>query len=124
MKIFISLLFLLKLSSAFAQEDIIVLNNSDSAKMIRNFLAGSWQEDSALNRVQFITTGNQLRLTNTGSYVYEFFRTNSYPLDGVSITWPPHGCLVKKINENYIEVTYTLFGGEPMRVKYKKVNSL
>ncbi len=117
MKIFILLLLTAKINIAFAQEQ----SNIDSAKQVQYFLAGFWQEDSAQNKIEFIPVGNSIRLLVPDAYTYEFFETNTFPLKGGTISWPPHDCEVKKINEHSIAITFTLFGGSPMLSTYKKV---
>ncbi len=121
MKIFIFLLCMVKLQVASAQKDSLVVNNTDAAISIRNFLVGFWESDSALDRIQFLSIKNELRLHTTGVYQYEFFKTNSYPLEGVSISWPPLSCLVRKLPEDRIEITYINFGDSPVLIKYKKL---
>lgn len=122
MKKIILLIIIFKISPVVAQKDTVTSNKIDSSGMVRNFLAGFWEEDSTGSRIEFDITGNQLRLLDVSPLVFEFFDPASFPLNGGTISWPPHDCRVKKLNENRIEITYTLFGGEPTPVKYKRVD--
>lgn len=121
MKNIILLILILKISPVVAQKDAVTSNKIDSSGMVRSFLAGFWEEDSARSRIEFVVEANELRLMGARPFVYEFFSPVSFPLNGGTISWPPHDCRVEKMNQNSIEVTYTLFGGEPMKIKYKKV---
>ncbi|MBL0066154.1 MAG: hypothetical protein IPP38_14340 [Bacteroidetes bacterium] len=96
-------------------------NKIDSSGIVRSFLAGFWEEDSTGSRIEFNVAGSELRLMGGGPGVYEFFSPVSFPLNGGTISWPHMIAGLKKMNQNSIEVTYTLFGGEPMKIKYKKV---
>lgn len=122
MKKIILLLFILKISPAFAQNDSVTSNKIDSSGMVSSFLAGFWEEGSTRSRIEFVVDANELRLMGARPFVYEFLDPVSFPLNGGTISWPPHDCRVEKMDQNNIEITYTLFGGEPMKVKYKKVN--
>ena len=122
MKKIILLILILKISPVVAQKDTVTINKIDSSGMLRSFLAGFWEEDSTRSRIEFVVEANELRLMGARPFVYEFFNPVSFPLNGGTISWPPHNCRVEKMNERSIEVTYTLFGGEPMKIKYKKVN--
>jgi hypothetical protein len=121
MKKIILLIIVLKISPVAAQKDTVTSNKIDTSGMVRSFLAGFWEEDSTESKIEFNVVGSELRLMCGGPGVYEFFSPISFPLNGGTISWPPHDCRVEKLNENRIEITYTLFGGEPTTVKYSRV---
>jgi hypothetical protein len=125
MKFLLLLFLIIKLDCVFAQTEPAFANKAESVKQIRDFLAGFWQEDSTLAIVEFQAGIYELRLNRPGFYSYEFFSVKSFPLNGGTISWPPHDCTVTKLNDGSIEIRYTLFGdktGRPLR--YKKINSL
>lgn len=122
MKKIILLIIIFKISPVVAQKDTVTSNKIDSSGMVRSFLAGFWEEDSTRIRIEFVVEANELRLLGAKPYAYDFFTPHSFPLNGGTISWPPHDCRVEKLNENRIEITYTLFGGEPTPVKYSRVD--
>lgn len=119
----ILLFFILKLNPAYSQDKTAESRDSVFVKQNMEFLSGFWQEDSTLHKIEFKIERNQLSLFSPDSYTYEFLRIDTPIISGVSFTWPPHDCKVEKIDQNIIEITYTLFGGQPSLVRYKRLNS-
>jgi hypothetical protein len=113
-------LALLKINSACAQTETGAEYKADSTKLIRDFLTGIWQEEADTNRIEFKISGNDLQLIDPHSYYYQFFEINSFPIQGVSLTWPPNDCQVHLVDKNWLKVIYTCFGGTPISVMYKK----
>ena len=82
---------------------------------------GSWTNDSLKDNIQFVIQNTQFNLLIVDNYTYSFLKTDSFPLVGVSMTWPPHECIVNKLDKNHIDIQFTLFGGKPVTWRYKKV---
>jgi hypothetical protein len=96
----------------------------DSALAHINFLTGFWISDPTHSSIEFRMVHHELKLMADNSYSYHFFRTKDFPFNGTTISWPPHDCLVKKLDKDQIEIQYTLFGGEPIAVRYKRARPL
>ncbi len=105
---------------ASAQENRLTESIKDSSKLNMDFLVGSWL-DSSLNKIEFKSDTTGFRLVVHDAYSYEFIKPDKFPFEGVSMTWPPHDCTVKKIDGENIEIIFTLFGGTPTSIKYKRV---
>ncbi|CAN5578793.1 hypothetical protein BH11BAC2_BH11BAC2_15650 [soil metagenome] len=120
------MLFLLfsSIGATFAQTTLSSPNKTLSNSNV-DFLLGTWIADAAKYGITFNLFLNALTLTQEGSYTYNFLKTDSLPLTGVSMTWPPHKCTVVKLKENHIEVAYKLFGDTiPFLIQYTKKDSL
>jgi hypothetical protein len=120
MKILLSLLFLLPLAPASGQTNISLTDKADSAGAVIDFLTGVWKDDST-NTVEFKMVQHEFVLLQPDYYTFHFLKPGSFPLDGVSMTWPPHGCLIYRKDENQIEIEYAIFGAKPVLVVYKRV---
>jgi hypothetical protein len=122
MKYFVVVILLVIPGISYEQTKPATVGIQDSTKAHIAFLIGCWKSnDSALTRIEFRAVQNELKLLADNSYTYEFLETTGFPFNGTTISWPPHDCLVKKLDKDHIEIQYTLFGGDPVVVKYKKV---
>ena len=119
MKFIISLLLLVKLSTVLAQTEIQA-KNKDTEQVNSGFLLGFWTEETTKYKIEFKIYQNELVLVQNDYYTFNILRTDSFPLTGLSITWPPHDCIIKKLDKNSIEIQYTLFGNKPELAKYKR----
>lgn len=123
MKILILLIFLLTLSPVFGQNKEIISKNKD-LKINTGFLLGFWKQDSSAVKIEFRLVHNQLQLIHhdISFYDFHFFGTDSFPLTGVSMTWPPHNCSVKKLGAHRIEIEYAMFMQKPSFARFSRIN--
>jgi hypothetical protein len=121
MKLSLPILFILMTVNSSSQTKQHTITANDSAKLNMEFLMGSWANDSLKDNIQFVIQNTQLNLLIVDNYTYNFLKTDSFPLKGVSMTWPPHECIVSKLDKNHIDIQFTLFGGKPVTGRYKKV---
>ena len=124
MKCLLSILLLLSLNSARGQgthADTLRVGDTIDVQM----LIGSWiSSDSSRSRIEFQLNRKELKLVAGKDTRYDFFVRDTFfvnPLNGVLIKWPPDDCSVRVIDKSRIEISYTIFGGLPVRVYYEKL---
>jgi hypothetical protein len=119
MKLFLLSLILLGLAPVYGQIPAPVSRDAPESNI--EFLSGHWEDDSFKTRIEFKEVNREMVLLADSFYTYHFVKVGTFPLQGVTITWPPHDCSIKKNNKDQIEITFTNFGGEPVVFRYRKI---
>ncbi|MBL0066151.1 MAG: hypothetical protein IPP38_14325 [Bacteroidetes bacterium] len=58
------------------------------------------KEATTKAELRLLFAGDELRLMSGGPGCLWFFSSVSFPLNGGTISWPPHDCRVEKMNQN------------------------
>lgn len=79
-------------------------------KVSFDFLIGTWESaDSLKNTLQFVANGAYEVIIEPKTLIhpYAFKRDNdSVSTRGMAMNWPPGDCIIRKIDENSIELLY------------------
>jgi hypothetical protein len=121
MRFLVMLFFVTCLQTVYGQNVPQLNSKNDTINKIQEMLVGLWKDDSTNNTIEFFTIGRNLTLRQKNYYPFTFITIDSFPLTGYSITWPPHDCYIKKIDEEHIGIQYNIFGLEPVSARFHKM---
>ncbi len=112
---------LVTISLYFLTGQLAAQADSSIARQCMALLEGYWVKDSTNISVEFKIVHGELMLVQDNFYEMHFLQTDSFPTRGVSMTWPPHYCVVNKTGKKSIEIEYTLFGSKPVMSTYSRL---